>query len=110
MVLVTVPVVDHANAAVVAVVDAGGVLVSATVGFVVLPLIVHVYVVDVLPFAFETVTRNVCVPGASAVYDFGVEHATSGEPSSEQVVFVTDPVATHTNSAFVSVVCSSGAL
>ena len=63
----TTPVAVQENEAAVDVVAAGGVLVSVTVGLFVLDLIVHVKVVDALPFAFATVTRNVWTPGASPV-------------------------------------------
>ena len=61
------PPVDQPKLALVEVVDAGGVLVSVTVGA---PLeddedvTCHVYVAEELPAELATVTRNVCVPTA----------------------------------------------
>jgi hypothetical protein len=68
VVLVTVPVVDQANVAEVAVVEAAGTLVSATVGAEPEPdgaVTVHEYVALTLPLPFATVTRNECPPTAS---------------------------------------------
>jgi len=66
VVLVTVPVVDQANVAEVAVVEDAGTLVSATLGAELDGAVtVHEYVALTLPLPFATVTRNECPPLAS---------------------------------------------
>ena len=64
----TVPVVDQAKVALREVVQPPGLLVSVTAGAAVLVVeleIVQLYVALELPYELETVTRNVCEPGAS---------------------------------------------
>ncbi len=61
-----------------------------------------------LPYAFATVTLNVCGETASALYAVGDEHATATPLSSEHVVVVGDPVVDQEKLAFVDVVFASG--
>src|SRR5438270_768769 len=56
----------------------------------------------------DTVTTNVCEPGASALYDAGDVQSAASEPSSEQVVLVGELVVVQANVALVEVVEEAG--
>jgi hypothetical protein len=107
-VLVTVPVVAHAN---VRVVPEPLFAVKRTVGAVaagVAEVTDQLAVALALPLLFETVTRKVWLPTASAEYDVGDVQATGVPPSSEHVVLETVPPVAQVNEAFVAVVDEAG--